>query len=603
MKSGMMPRRYPCLAAILMLGPWASPALAAGCKLHILADLPVTMEGMRVSVPVKVNGKDTRLWLDSGAFFSILPKAKTLELELKLEPLPGNFYLAGVGGNVSVELTTVKSFGIVGQELKNMQFIVGGSDAGNGLIGRNILAMADTEFDLAHGSVKIIRPEGCEHAGFAYWAAGKPFFTVPLAANNSNSRDHIFGLSVSINGARINAEFDTGAPASLISRRAAERAGIDLSGPSVIPFSGIGGFGRRSKKGWSVPVENISIGDEQILRTRLNVIDGPIADVVGAPDMLLGADFILAHHIYVARAQRRIYFTYSGGKPFSSFASASTEAPAPELPPGTYRVEAMEDPAAHPRTAGEFARRGNVRLAQRLFAGAIADLSEAIRLDPDTADYYRDRAKAYRESDALVLARTDLDKALALSPDDGGLLRARAFMRLSQHDRTGALVDAEAAARVTPPSSLDAADIAFLFERLRQPARAIAMFDAVIAAHRRDSALGGLLNGRCWVRALANVELDKALADCNDAIKRDGPKAAYLDSRGLIYFRRREFAAAIAGYDAALALIPTIPWTLYLRGLAKIALGQTDAGKADQTAGEAIQPDIAEEVRSYGIGA
>jgi tetratricopeptide (TPR) repeat protein len=272
------------------------------------------------------------------------------------------------------------------------------------------------------------------------------------------------------------------------------------------------------------------------------------------------------------------------------------------IPAGFHRVEALTAAGAEPKTADEFARRGAARLSQRAFADAIDDLTKAIELSPKSAAYFRDRSRAYGASGQSDLARADLAKAIELDPHDPGLLRARAVLRLQEKDNAGALADVEAAARLTPPTSLEAADVAALFEQLHQPARAIALFDGVIAVHTADSQLGALLNGRCWVRALANVELDKALDDCNRAIKRDGAKAAYLDSRGLVHFRRGNLAAALADYDAALKLSPQLPWSLYVRGLAKIAQGQTEAGKADQAAASAVLADIAETAAAFGIG-
>lgn len=597
MKSGST--IFAALALLL-----SAPAYAAGtgCQLGIMADLPVTMEGYRASVPVKINGKDTRFWLDSGAFFSIMPKAKALELGLPLTDLPYGFYLVGVGGTASAELTTVKSLGIVGNELKNVQFLVGGSDAGNGLIGRNILGIADTEFDLANGSVKLVNAHNCAKSALAYWAPGKPFFTVPLKSD-PNPRDHVFLFPISINGVEINAEFDTGAPTSLLSSRAAARAGIDLASPNAVPLTNISGIGRGFKKGWVVPIDNVSVGDEQILRTHLDVIDGPITAGADGPDMLVGADFILTHHIYVARSQHRIFFTYSGGRPFL------TSLPAPEpakaaptaLPSDTRRVEAVANAAAKTETAEEFARRGNFNLTQQAYAKAIADLSKAIELAPTSAAFYRDRARAYVENGQPELALADLDKAIAIAPEDGELRRIRAFGRFAANDKEGALADTEVAARLTAPASLETAKLAILFERLGRPDRAIALFDTVISAHREDSVLGQLLNGRCWVRGLAGVDLDKALDDCNRAIKRDGGKAAYLDSRGLINFRKGNFAAAVADYDAALKLDSKLAWSLYVRGLARTALGQGVAGKDDVAAAAAIKPDIADEALRYGI--
>lgn len=581
----------------------APSASAAGCTLGVMANLPVTMEGRRASVPLKVNGRDTSFWLDSGAFFSIMPKSKAVELGLKLEAAPQGLYLIGIGGSASVQLTTIKTFGIVGQEVKNVQFLVGGSDAGNGLIGRNILAMADTEFDLADGSVKLIRPRGCGKSAMTYWAPDKPHFSVPLQSS-PNPADHLFKVTVNINGARVVAELDTGAPNSLVSRGAAERAGIDLSSADAIPITNINGFGRRSHGGWSVPVATFAIGDEQILKTHLTVIDGPIAAGEGSPDMLLGADFMMAHHIYVSREQGQIYFTYSGGRPFltEQIANAAPmKRSSSALPTGLHEVEAVAAAGGDPKTAEEFGRRGNARLMQGKVVDGIADLTAAIHLAPNTASYYRVRAKAYFRSGERALARADVDQALTLDPENDDMLRARAAMRLAQHDQVGALADTNAAARVTPPSSLEAIEVAQLYVRLHRPALGIPIYDAVIAVHREDSRLGALLNGRCWLRALANVDLDKALDDCTRAIKRDGLNAAYLDSRGLVYFRKGQLNTAITDYDAALKLNPNIAWSRYVRGTAKIVLGQIDSGKADQTASLQAQPDIADEMRAYGI--
>ena len=587
--------------AILAAGA-ANSAMAAQCTLGVMADLPVTMRGLRAEVPTKINGRDTSFWLDSGAFFSIMPKAKAIEFNLRLDPLAPGFYLVGIGGKSDAELTTIKSFGFVGHDLKNIPFLVGGSDSGNGLIGRNILAMADTEFDLANGSVKLIKKHGCGDGALAYWTGGKPWFTVPLLVD-INPNDHEFRLPVVINGAEIEAMFDTGSPTSLLSRHAAERAGIDLSGPGVVALSGLTGIGRRTEKGWIVPVASVAVGDEEILKTKIEVIDGAIAGGT-AVEMLLGADYILAHHIYVARDQRRIYFTYSGGRPFLT--EKSSDGPAKsapvDLPAGKTRVEAVANAMATPKTDADYARRGNARLAAHQYADAIADLNEAIRLAPKNASYYGYRARAYATSGDSERSAADLDTALKLDPANGEFLQLRAYRRLERKDKAGALADAEAAAKVTAPASLAAAGLAFLFDELDQPARAIPLFDAVIAAHRDDNQLGSLLNGRCWMRALANVDLAKALDDCNRALKRDGMRAAYLDSRGLVHFRMGDFKAAIADYDSALKLEPDLAWTLYMRGLAKDALGPASAGKADRTAATALQADVADRAVEYHIG-
>ena len=95
-----------------------------------------------------------------------------------------------------------------------------------------------------------------------------------------------------------------------------------------------------------VPVDNFTIGQEEIHNTRLSV--GELDLSIG--DMLLGADFFLSHRIYVANSQHKLYFTYNGGPVFNLGAK----------PKGAQTVDAKDDEdergdagsANGPKTAG-----------------------------------------------------------------------------------------------------------------------------------------------------------------------------------------------------------------------------------------------------------
>lgn len=598
-------------SAALILGSLGGQAQAEEKKCHLstVASLPIQVENMRVKASVEINDHKTDLILDSGAFFSIMSKAEAVELGLKLAPLPPYFRMSGIGGAFGGQLGTADTFTILGHTFKSVKFVVGGSDVGDPIIGRNLLAVGDTEFDLAHGSVRLMKPQDCQKTTLAYWAGTNPFFIAEFEPGDTDGDDR-FDIPIKLNGTTtISAALDTGAPTSLITRRAAEKAGVDLNGPNARPTSGIGGFGRNTSRGWIVQLDRLDIGDEGILKPNLMVIDGNMGEGPEAPDMLLGLDYILSHHMYFARGQKRIYFTYGGGtvflprnalRPDGTIQTAAQTAAA--LPDGAQRVKAVVESRAEPATAAQFVTRGKFRLTQRDFSGAIADLSKAVELEPAQADHYGDRALAYAQSGKVPLALADLNKAIMIEPNHVASLRFRAGLRFSQKDREGALADAEAAAKLTPPSSLDSLLSATLFEELGQPAKAIPIYDAMIALHKEDSRLPTLLNGRCWARALANVDLDQGRKDCDRAIKLDPANAAYLDSRGLVFFRQKAFARAIADYDQALKLSPKLAWSLYMRGLSKIVLGQKEAGEADQVAAKVLQADIAEEATRRGFG-
>lgn len=97
------------------------------------------------------------------------------------------------------------------------------------------------------------------------------------------------------------------------------------------------------------------------------------------------------------------------------------------------------------------------------------------------------------------------------------------------------------------------------------------------------------------------LELARALADCDHAVRLSPTTAASLDSRGLVHLRLGEFDKAIADDDASLRLQPQEAWSLYGRGLAKDRKGLPAEGKADVAAAVALQPGIAAEAKKYGI--
>jgi tetratricopeptide (TPR) repeat protein len=109
------------------------------------------------------------------------------------------------------------------------------------------------------------------------------------------------------------------------------------------------------------------------------------------------------------------------------------------------------------------------------------------------------------------------------------------------------------------------------------------------------------VNGRCWARALGNIDLPKALADCNNAIHNMPHKEVGLDSRGLVRLRMGDYAGAVADYTAALTIDPKIAWSLYGRGLAKLKLGDKAGGEADIAAAKGLAPKLADRAARFGI--
>ncbi len=113
-----------------------APAIGmAECKLYKVAELPVTMSGLRPLVSAKINGADALFVVDSGAFYSMMSEANAERYQLKLHSAPKRLDLVGVGGRVEAAATTVEEFTVASQVIRNIEFLVGGSEAGSGAVG------------------------------------------------------------------------------------------------------------------------------------------------------------------------------------------------------------------------------------------------------------------------------------------------------------------------------------------------------------------------------------------------------------------------------------------------------------------------------------
>ncbi|HLI67025.1 MAG TPA: aspartyl protease family protein [Caulobacteraceae bacterium] len=568
----------------------------AACQLQTIAEFPVTMERLRPMVSVKINGQDARFFIDSGAFFSTITANGAAKLGLKLGPAPFGMYVIGAGkGEAQVQVATAKDVFLANQLVHNIDFLVvdgglGGEEGG--VIGQNVLHNADVEYDLADGVVRLFRPNGCGYAPLAYWATDTTYTDIPIEAGDLRS-PHTRG-EVSVNGERVRALFDTGSPRSILSTAAAARAGVKAGMPGVEALGVSSGIAARSYfRVWRGTFASFKIGGEEVRNTPLDF--GDIGDNQDE-DMLIGADFFLSHRILVSNSQHRMYFTYNGGPVFN------IDRPLPPVASASAPIGAAPTAdAGSPKTADDFARRAAASMSMRAYPAAIADWTQALKLAPSDGHYTLERARAELANRQPLLALADVDETLTLKPGDIDAYLTRADLAIAMHDpgqAAAALKTADGLAEKAPDAFYD---IAFAHERVGGDVAAIADLSRWLDAHPVDDRRAEALNTRCWLRALTNVDLDKALADCEGALKLAPGDPAYLDSRGLAHLRRGELDAAVADYRAALKVRPDTAWSLYGKGLAELRKGQDAQGHADLQTALTIDPTLADRAKTYGL--
>jgi tetratricopeptide (TPR) repeat protein len=590
------------LAAAALAAP-NGHAAAAKCHISKVAELPITMNSLRPLVPVKINGQDAKFILDSGAFYSMISGATADEYKLKQVPGPWGMQVVGVNGSTDVRVTNVKEFSIIGVTIKDVEFLVGGSDVGSaGLLGQNLLEKFDVEYDLANGAIRLFRTEDCEHARLAYWLEPNQTFSYMHIDRIDPHNPHTIGEAY-VNGEKIRITFDTGAYTSLLSLKAAARAGIKPDSPGVVEAGTAGGLGRNRIKAYIGTFSSFKIGDdEEIKNAKLRFADMDLT----MTDMLLGADFFVSHRIFVANKEHRLFLSYNGGPVFNLSQGANTAAATEVEAGGGDQQPAVDQKTnAAPADAAEIARRGSALAARRDFAPALVELSRAIELSPNDPEYYFQRANAYLANSQPDPALADFDHVISLKQDFLPAYLPRAEIKLWKKDQAGALADLEAVDRLAPKQADLRFELALTYQRIERLPAAIEQFGLWMQNHPVDSRMGQALVDRCYDSALQNLGLSTALSDCNAALrlinKTDKSYPFLYADRGMVRLRQGDFAKAVSDCDDALKLMPKNARALYIRAVAESHQNKKNESAADLKSAEEIAPKIAEHFERYGI--
>jgi tetratricopeptide (TPR) repeat protein len=489
-----------------------------------------------------------------------------------------------------------------------VEFLVGGSEGGSGtigILGQNFLERWNVEYDLARGMIRLFKDTDCSGKFLGYWGVKEDLpFTVITIDKVTPTAPHTIGHAY-LNGEKIRVVFDSGAFQSILSLKAAQRAGIKIDAPGVTEGGVVHGVGANPVKSYIAPFSSFKFADgEEIKNARLRIADISGFDIA---DMLLGADFFLSHRIFVANSQDKLYFTYNGGPVFNLKPLAAKAAPTSDDAntattataagePSKPAVQGSEDAAA-------LARRGTASEGRHDYDGALADLTRATELEPNNPEYFYELGRVLWTQQEQPKAMADFDRAIELKPDYVPALMGRAQLRINAKNVPEARTDLETIDKIAAKQADVRYEMAFAYERAQLLAPAIAQFELWLAAHGDDSRRFYAYAGLCRARGMLGQELPAALKACNEAVSLSDKKknAVSLDNRALVRLRLGDYDKAIGDYDASLKLEPNRAWTLYGRGLAKLKKNQRAAGEADIAEAVKIAPKIADAYSTIGL--
>lgn len=198
----------------------------------------------------------------------------------------------------------------------------------------------------------------------------------------------------------------------------------------------------------------------------------------------------------------------------------------------------------------------------------------------------------------------EFDAAVALAPNEAAPYQQRgeAWFAAGDHARAGADFDrcvSNAQARTPAFAHVCLHGRGKAREAAGDTAAALPDYDAAVAAKPDVAAYR---NSACWARATLGEALDRALADCNEAVRLRPANPGFLDSRALVHLRAGRFAAAEADYTAAMnAASGRFPHAQYGRGLARLRQGKTADGGSDIAAAAAVDADLPARFSRFGL--
>jgi len=114
---------------------------------------------------------------------------------------------------------------------------------------------------------------------------------------------------------------------------------------------------------------------------------------------------------------------------------------------------------------------------------------------------------------------------------------------------------------------------------------------AITSKKFKGSTLSLLYTNR-GVEYVVKEDVDRGIADHNQAIKLDPKNSLAFNNRGNAYSAKGEFDRAIADYDQAIKLNPKYAAAFYNRGIAKKKKGDMEGSEADIAQAKQLQPGI-----------
>jgi predicted aspartyl protease len=294
-------------------------AQSAPCQLNKIATLPVSVSRANgVLVAGSIKGEPVQFEADTGTNETTFDASVISRFGLANEGQSVTGYgatgeTAGIMANVpDVQIGNIKIL-TTSQLISRTHFLPDGVYA---LFGEDFFISYDLDLDLKNSVINLMAYDTCPGEP-VYWS--NTFSEADTPVRNGK----IF-VKVELDGKAATAILDTGASTSVVSWALARRIGINKDSAGVMTLGSARGIGNQALTEYGYRFSELHVGDEVVRNPFLRIFnlmpikhDYSMAHIqdtnLGEFDVVLGADFIKTHHIYITTQQGKMYFTFNGG--------------------------------------------------------------------------------------------------------------------------------------------------------------------------------------------------------------------------------------------------------------------------------------------------
>ena len=228
---------------------------------------------------------------------------------------------------------------------------------------------------------------------------------------------------------------------------------------------------------------------------------------------------------------------------------------------------------------------------------AITDFNQAIRLNSNYVFAYNNRGLAYAEKRNYDRAIADYTQAIRLDRNYTFPYNNRGLAYYNKRDYNQAIADCTQAIRLDSNYVAAYINRGLAYDAQEDYDRAIADFTSAIRLDPASS-IAYLSRGNAYD---AQEDYDRAVADYTSAIRFDSNDAMAYYNRGNAYVRKKNYDNAIADYTQAIRLGYDFNDACYNRGLAYYFKGDLDNAITDWEAVLRLNPNDAGARRNIGI--